>query len=60
MFRSKHKTIELAEFKKNRESNARTLKPFGFKIITYEPYTNEALAKSLNFKILKDMNTHPR
>lgn len=33
------------------------LRPFGFEVLVYDPYIDEGLAKSLNFKLLEDMNT---
>lgn len=55
-FRPKHKTIGLIGLGKIGKATLERLKPFGFKVIVYDPYIYEGLAKSLNFKLLEDMN----
>lgn len=55
-FRPKHKTIGLIGLGKIGKATLERLKLFGFKVIVYDPYIYEGLAKSLNFKLLEDMN----
>ncbi|WP_273758853.1 D-isomer specific 2-hydroxyacid dehydrogenase family protein [Bartonella sp. AU55XJBT] len=47
----------MAEFGKIVKATLERLRPFGFKILVYDPYIDEGLAKSLNFKLLEDIDT---
>ncbi|WP_375660451.1 NAD(P)-dependent oxidoreductase, partial [Bartonella sp. CL74QHWL] len=55
-FRLKHKTIGLIGLGKIGKATLEQLRPFGCTGIVYDPYIDEGLAKSLNFKLPEDIN----
>ncbi|EJF84996.1 NAD(P)-dependent oxidoreductase [Bartonella rattimassiliensis] len=56
-FRPKHKTIGLIGLGKIGKTTLERLRPFGFKVTVYDPYIDKGLSKSLNFKLLENINT---